>query len=690
MEVYPKDESKRHAFWINQLKMAQQFMEPYLEAGVRLTKMYNNMPATMRETILSAATNKQDNDERVKASKVFSWVDQSVSGMVGDGEVEFQIKPKNLFGVKGAPVVKSNCDYWYKETEQVVEDEAIALDAHLMPFAVKKLGWTFDVDENEELKLLDFAELVFTEPEDENLYLAEGTPTRVERDQDHKQHIAINEELLKDKTIPQEIKDLIIKPHVYRHKQYRDNIQPESHSLVRFSAPFGRRWPVDDFLIDPAALIDQRDAGWIAFRIRQRVYRWKANANYSNTSNLKPNCGIAGLKLKNWAQNQKQQPEEFSEYGLCEGWEIWARDFPVGDGERENLLVVLIETHPKLLQHEPWPEEYNVLDDYPCEIVKFQDNIKTWINKPTLVLAGADNLQSLQNEFLDSMLYTMRKAKNIYMADAEIYDSNKLSNITEAPDGSVVRVEGLAGLGGQGVQAWPQTQIANDKQNMVGIINNLFDQSAGTPEPLRNKSSDTATEAAIIERRNTAREDRRFLRFRRMQINTARKWWQLQTQIQPESTFIDPRTNREMQVTADVARGEYRFTMDVMPKRMSESVQQSNEMKFYNMIAGTMPLMVQLGVAFNLQAVIEDMLIAFGKKDLARYLPSANDEFVQALQAQLDDPVQRAALLERLQSMPAVGGSGMGGSPGPAIPQMQTSQPMTEARQMSESNNLNG
>ena len=685
---YPKDEKQRHQFWMGQLLSSQKFVEPYMEAGVRLVKMYNNLPANERERILSSIGD-TDNDERVKASLVFSWVDQSVAGMVGEGDIDIRVKPRNALGVQGAPVCRANVNYWYGETEQVCEDEAIALDAHLMPYAVKRLGWTFDIDENGPLKLIDVAELFFDDPEGDNLYLVEGIPTGVRREQNHREHIPSHKSLLSIPEIPTEIKSLI-KSHIQRHEEFQNNIQPEPHAMVRYGAPFGRRWPPDDFLMDSAALMDQKDARWIAFRIRQPVYRWQADETFSNTEDLRPNCGVAGKQLKSYADRQNNVETEFDEFGLCEGWEIWARDFPVDNGERINLRVVLIETHEKLLFHGEWEPEYtDALDDYPVEIVKFQDNIKTWINKPTLVLAGADNMQTLQNEFLDSMLYTMRKDKNVFLVDAEV-DLGKVSNIADAEDGTFIRVEGLAQFAGKVVYEVPRTQINNDKTQMLSILRGLFDQSAGTPEPLRQKSSDTATEAAINERRNTAREDRRFLRFRRMQVNTARKWWQLQTQVQPDNAeFIDPRTNKVMKVTPEVAKGEYRFEMDVMPKRTSEAVQQNNELKFYNMIAGTLPIAMQMNIPINFGAVIEDLLLAFGKKDIARYLPNGPDDFMASIQEQLNDPAQKQQLIEMLQQFGA-GGMGMGNGPGPAVPQLFTSQPTTESRNQAEVNRLEG
>jgi len=692
MEHYPTSDRERKAFWKSQLMSARQFMKPYIEAGMMLAKMYNQLPANERQRILDRVRRRNNNDERVKASLVFAWVDQSVAGMVSEGEVDFTIKAKNRLGVDHAPGVRANANYWYKETEQVLEDEAMALDAHLFSFAVKKIGWEYELDENEEIKLVDLAELEFMSADDEGLYLAEGEPTRVTRMQDQDEHIRINGMLLEDETIPQEIKDLIIKPHIKRHEEFKQKIQPTPHANVKYSAPFGRRWPIDDFLMDPAALCGQQDARWIAFRIRQPVYRWKANSNYNDINELKPNSGVAGVDIQSFNQHDAAQEaieDEFDDYALCEGWEIWARDFPVAAGSRQNLLCVMIETHDTLPQHEEWPEEYQALDDYPVEVLKFQDNFKSWINKPTLTLAGADNLQALQTEFLDAMLYAMRKQKSIYLADAEVYDANTLSNVTEMDDQSVVRVEGLAAAGKDAVQVWPQQTLMQDWNQISGIYMQLFDKSAGVPEPQRQKSADTATEASIIERRVTAREDRRFLRFRRMQANTARKWWQLQTQAQqPEGVdIIDPRTNKAIGVTPEMAKGEYRFDIDANARRNSQAVQENNALKKLNLFSGIMPLLTQMGIPFNLAKVIEDTLIAFGERDVASYMPGTQDEFLQALQETLADPAAKDKLMMLMGSM-TPGGNGMGSGPGPAVPQEYAANPGTESRQMAEAGRL--
>ena len=72
---YPEDDLDRQAFWIGQLKAAQVFMDPYLEAGAEITKMYNNMPVGERQKIMKNNSGTKNNDERVKASLVFAWVD---------------------------------------------------------------------------------------------------------------------------------------------------------------------------------------------------------------------------------------------------------------------------------------------------------------------------------------------------------------------------------------------------------------------------------------------------------------------------------------------------------------------------------------------------------------------------------------------------------------------------------------
>jgi|TARA_R110000787_G_scaffold174228_2_gene286847 hypothetical protein len=684
---YPLTDEGRIAFWTNQIEVAEKFFQPFFEAGTEIVKMYNNMATTNREERLDQL-DQGDNVMRTKASFVFAWVDQSVSTMVGAGEPSFDVKAKRKASSTFAPVVANNINYWWGETGQPAEDEQCTFDAHCMPWAVKKIGWEFEEEVVEELVLLDLATQVHEDPTIENGFLSEGEPTKITREQDHAFHIAAHEDLMSDEQINPDIRNLIVAPHIARHKEYREGIQPRPSSRVKWQAPFGIRWNPGDFLMDPWASAGLADARWIAFRIRQPVYRWQADKALKNTEDLKPNAKLPGGDpakkggIRRLFSALGKDEEGFSQFGIAEGWEIWARDFPVGPGKRRNVVLSFVPDHDKLLRHEEeWP--YKFIEDYPCEILHFQQNMQTWVNKPLLSLAGADNMQVLVNEFLDSMLYTMRKSKNVLLVDKDAWADNSITNLKEAPEGAIIPVEGLAASNGRAIQAAPFLEINSDKTQMLSLIRALFDETAGTAQPLRGNDPDTATEAAIIERRTAAREGRRQDRFEKFQINTARKFWQLQQQFMPDTgDLIDPRTGAVQQVTKDIAQGEYLFDIQVSGSRESQAVAQKQAMDRLNLSAGLLPIMAQtFQMVPNLPQMLEDVFRASGIKDVDRYLPGNPDDVTEEVNRQIkEDPQRRMEILASLQQIKSPGGAAASGGVGPIDSQSFAANPATPAR----------
>ena len=63
---YPSDEKKRLEFWRSELKGALEFVEPYMKAGRRMVRLYNNMATTEREDDLDwNSHNDTENNMRV-------------------------------------------------------------------------------------------------------------------------------------------------------------------------------------------------------------------------------------------------------------------------------------------------------------------------------------------------------------------------------------------------------------------------------------------------------------------------------------------------------------------------------------------------------------------------------------------------------------------------------------------------
>ena len=122
---------------------------------------------------------------------------------------------------------------------------------------------------------------------------------------------------------------------------------------------------------------------------------------------------------------------------------------------------------------------------------------------------------------------------------------------------------------------------------MLGVIRGLFDQAAGTPQPMSMPGEQTATESSIHERRTTAREQRRGNLLSQLQVNTARKFWQMTVFFRPErAVLIDPQANMWMNVDEGTARGEYRFGMDVASQANAIALERKNWMDLLNLFSG--------------------------------------------------------------------------------------------------------
>ena len=684
-EHYPKDDLGKISFWESQLKLAEEHQRPYMEAGARVVKLYNNMATTLREKDLESLD--VDNNTRVKGSIVFAWVDQSVANMI-EPNTSFNVSPKTSVSTNGSDVVQSAINYWYDETEQDIEDYKMCLDAHLLPFAVKKLGWNSVVDSQEDIYFSNVSDIIEDDVDSENLILLQGEPTRPTIHQDHEEHIYGHLVLLETPNLPEEVES-IVRDHVKMHEDLqRLGSQPEISTTVQWEAPFGTRWQPDDYLQDPLATNGVKDARWIAFRVRQPLHWWKTQDNFKNTEDLKPN---AFQDQNRKYESQRMSESSFEDYGLVEGWEIWARNFPVGDGETRDVLITMVPGHDKLIREDlEWP--YDNIEDYPVSLLQFQENVKTWINKPTLTMAGADNIQSLINEFFDSMLYTIRKQKNIWLYDKNLFTEEEMSNVLNAPDGSVFGVDGLEDT--KGILPLPFQSIPGDKQQMMGLIQNYFDRTAGTPQPIRNNTPETATEASIIERRNTAREEARRFKFMRMKQDTARKFWQLHQQFRPDREFlIDPRTQEWASVDEEIAKGEYRFRIDVSNRAASQAVERKNWLDLFNLLVGTVPAFLNLQLPPpNILKVLEMLLRrGYDIQDPEQFIPVSPTGFMDALQKLQGDPQQMALML---QSFDKLGGGGafgpMGASPGPADPQQFAASASAPQKQAQTAQNSTG
>lgn len=684
---YPKEEAGRIEFWVRQLEWAGTVTEPFHLIGDRLQALYDNRAYTESEKTSEQTSGGQNDVERIKANLIFAWVDQSIANLL-EREPKFSVAPNSQLSTSGSPVVQSAINYWYRETEQFRQDRRCLLDAFLYPYAVKKIGWTSRLTEKEVITPSDISDMIEDNADNENNFLAVGQPTRVTDEQDHEEHIEAHVILMQDPTVDLVIVEEVIEPHIKEHQMMMDMGQPDRHTSIQWDAPFAQRWKPRDFRIDANAVDGQKDAQFVAFRFRDYLWRIKANPNYDNTDNLKPNSRPEDAPA---AESSSMDDDDF---GMVEGWEIWARDFPLPNGTRRNLLIVVVEGHDHFLRHDEfWP--YESIEDYPSAMLAFETGHDRWINKPTLAMAGADNIQSLTNEFMDSILHVVRKQKNVFIYDTDVFEEDMIDSILDAPDSSVFGVEGLSNAQGQPIMALPFTEIPAERHQLLQLIQGMFDRTAGTPQPIRAPGDDTATEVAVNDRRNTARENARGNLFKEFQLETVRKFWQLHTEFRPEREFlIDPRTGDWSAVDEGVAKGEYRFRMDVSSRAQAQAIERKTYGDLLNLSAGLAQTFIALyGAPPNLLVLMELLLTrGYDIQDPETILPAVAPTQAQAsLEAALKDPVNKAAILMSLGKMGGPGGDqGIGGAVGPANSQLASQKPATEPNEVSAASRLDG
>jgi len=219
-----------------------------------------------------------------------------------------------------------------------------------------------------------------------------------------------------------------------------------------------------------------------------------------------------------------------------------------------------------------------------------------------------------------------------------------------------------------------------------------LDRTAGTPQPSANITAETATESSIIEKRNNAREGARANLFQIMQIETARKFWQLHQQFRPEKQFlIDPRTDSWVGVSEEMAKGEYNFRIDVAPRQASMAVERKNLLDLFNLLVGTIPAFLNLKLPPPNIAKALELLLRRGYdiQDPETLVPAAQSEVTKALEQLSGDPVALEKAAQAFSTLKGGGGQGADGdSPGPANAQQFAAGPNAPARQAGEAERL--
>ena len=604
---YPTSGRDRAAYWSRHIGVSEKQLEPRFRIGRRILKLYENEAATLREEMASRGFDAIEDTSRVHPSLTYAWIDQTIANMVSRNP-RFRITGKRKDSVAGEVPVGRIVNHWYQEIDQLHQDGRCLLDAFCYNIGIKKLGWVSDVrEEDDDIVSTAETDLVSDDPEEENLFLSTGQQTRVMADHDHVDHNEKHQPLLEDPTIEDDVKDAIIRPHIQEHNDRMDAGLPDPHVDVMEESPWGLRiWP-EDFRIDPLARDGLKDARWIAFRTVKPLDEVRDNPNYSRTS-------VNRLEAQRIKDTPSLDPRfgEDDGFGMVTVWEVWARNFKMSGRKRRNIIAVFAEQGEQgavMLRHEDeWP--YDRLRGYPATLLTFGQGSKTWLQKPVLALAGFDNIQLLMNETLDSMLGVVRKAKNVMLYDSNIFQNDEIDLAMGAPDNVAIGVPGLSDRPGA-IQPMPFVQISGDKNPFTQVILGLADRAAGSPTPGSGPDGDTATEAAIDERRTSAREGKRTDAFEKFQVETAEIIWRLHTQFQPDIEIeIDPRAREFSTIDDDVARGNYRFSIDVGSSSNIQALEKKQWLDLLNLFSGLVEVSLSTGQAPpNLAKIAEQLLV---------------------------------------------------------------------------------
>ena len=567
--AYPEEREARAEWWKRKLDHAETVMAPYINLGKRMQTLYENGAITVRESYLDSLHGNVDPTARAKPSLGYGYIEQATANSNARDPV-FRVEPMNKMAVDGAPSVGKVLNHYWKVTGQRHQDMRVMRDAYCL-YGVKKEGWTASLaEERGQASQSDLTDLIVDDPTEENLWLSAGEPTKVLEHQDHAEHRAKHKELLENPDDLSEEAIEVIREHDKEHRLFQEEGAPDNHVDIQREAPYGVRWPFEDFRMDPYSTDGLRDARWIAFKVTKPIDEVKNNRRFYTEAR-------AQLEPTGRAEHAPEPMFGEDDFGMVTYWEIWARNFAISSRRRMNLLTVVAEqagSRWSLLRHEAWP--YKRLENYPAKLLTFNQGIKkTWFSKPFLIMAGIDNVQGLMDEVLDAILSTTRKQKNIVLYDSEIVGEEEATAAVRGAGDQLIGIPGLASAGANAVVPLNLLEIRNDGMQLVDTLLSMFDRAAGPLQPGgASNDSDTATEEAINERKITAREGLRDDLFEEYQMEVAQDFWALHTQYQPDTEFlIDEKAREYSTITGDVVKGQYRFEIDVSSRATAQALE---------------------------------------------------------------------------------------------------------------------
>lgn len=618
--TYPSKRELQWEWWMRRIRQARAYYRPWFEGAKPLIKLYNMDAADQREK--TAELLGPMAAPRIKANIVFGWVDQHIANLAAHNPT-FRVSPTNQQGLGSERAVARINNYYYNELSQLRQDKRVLLDAMLAPWGVKKLGFEADIDLRID-EQLSSGEHVFTDPEQEALFLSSRMETFVDPESDHQLFIEHHVQFLQRPDAPTDPEAIrLLQANIQKRQGYLDRgSTPGRHADVRRESVWAKRWRPDQFLVDTVTDDGIYDASWVGFGWERQWDDVISDGSLENLADLQP----SGDRLEGALDHSEKF--EVDDFSLVRGYEIWARNFPVKPGVRRDLYIQLAEGNEgKFLRYEQeWP--YQRIEDYPCEMLHFNSAFDTWFNKPPLQLAGFDSVQRLTNELLDAVLYEVRKSKPIIIYDPGVIDEPTLSEILMAPGMTLHPIPGLKDMGGNAVQVVEFKGDPSDKTSLANLIMSLGDRAAGMPQPVALPKTDTATEANIQDRRNTAREDERGFLFSQYQVRSQRKWWQLLTEFKPDRMFlVDPHnadeTLRFASISEEMAAGEFDFDMDVTSANVNLALERKNWGDLFNQLSGAAAIFQELyGQPPRLDLLAEKiMVMGFGIQNPEHYMP---------------------------------------------------------------------
>ena len=215
--------------------------------------------------------------------------------------------------------------------------------------------------------------------------------------------------------------------------------------------------------------------------------------------------------------------------------------------------------------------------------------------------------------------------------DESVIDEDAMQVALMAPDQTPIAVPGLAQFGAGAVVPLPVPDNPNDRASWVEMIMGLADRSAGSPTPGMSKG-DSATEAAIEERRTSAREGVRADLFESYQIKTAEMFWRMHTQFRPDyELFIHPDLPQWSDIDIEQVKNGFRFAIDVSSAATAQALERKQWMDVANLATGSAETFMALGEPPPDLAKIYGQLLVrgFGIEDPETYFPAVAQQAEQ-------------------------------------------------------------